>query len=113
MVYGGETALPDGYGMRTDGRTPDIAIEPNHGVIYTSGSKLAEHGGFASDETHVALLVSSPRQHARTETENVETTQVAPTILRALGIDRRALRAVQLEDTRDLPSLKLGDREPE
>ena len=112
-VYGGETALPEGFGVRTDGRTPDIAIEPNHGVIYTSGSKLAEHGGFAGDDTHVALLVSSPRQHARTETENVETTQVAPTILRALGIDRRALRAVQLEDTRDLPSLKIGDREPE
>lgn len=110
VVYSGQTTLPDGFGMPSDGRTPDIAIEPNHGVIYTGGSKLAEHGGFADDDTHVALLVSSPRQHARTETENVETTQVAPTILRALGIDRRALRAVQMENTRDLPALTIYDR---
>jgi hypothetical protein len=109
-VYSSETNLPDGFGMPGDGRTPDIAIEPNHGAIYTGGSKLAEHGGFADDDTHVALLVSSPRQHARTETENVETTQVAPTILRALGLDRRALRAVQMENTRDLPALTIYDR---
>ncbi len=109
-VYGGNRALPAGFGDPSDGRTPDIAIEPDHGVIYTSGTKLAEHGGFSGDDTHVALLVSYPGQHARTATDAVETTQVAPTILRALGIDRRTLRAVQREGTQDLPGLNIYDR---
>ena len=30
------------------------------GVIYTGGSKIAEHGGFNPDDVHVALLVSHP-----------------------------------------------------
>ena len=29
-------------------------------MIYTRGKKIAEHGGFGEDDTHVALLVSEP-----------------------------------------------------
>src|SRR5262249_24440002 len=43
---------------RLDPRTPDIAVQPNTGVIYTGGKKkIAEHGGFAQDDTNVMLLV--------------------------------------------------------
>ncbi|HEX2712293.1 MAG TPA: alkaline phosphatase family protein, partial [Candidatus Acidoferrales bacterium] len=42
-----------------DSRVPDIIVQPELGVIYTgSGKKIAEHGGFSEDDTHVALLVS-------------------------------------------------------
>jgi hypothetical protein len=37
----------------------------------------------------------------------VRTKQVAPTILRALGLDPRALDAVRVEGTRALPELDL------
>src|SRR5476651_836125 len=35
-----------------DPRTPDIILKTNTGVIFTGGSKLAEHGGFNEDDVH-------------------------------------------------------------
>jgi hypothetical protein len=93
-----------------DPRTPDIIVQPNVGVIYTGSSKKqAEHGGFAHDDTNVMLLVSNPAFAARTVTSFVETTQVAPTILQALGLDPSHLDAVQKEGTPVLPGLDLKD----
>ena len=89
-----------------DARTPDLIVKPRHGVIYTrSRKKDAEHGGFADDDAHVGLLVSSPRLEARVVDDEVRTKQVAPTILRALGLDPQALDAVRAEGTRVLPEL--------
>jgi hypothetical protein len=89
-----------------DPRTPDIIVQPNVGVVYTGSSKKqAEHGGFAHDDTNVMLLVSNPSFQARTVTSFVETTQVAPTILQALGLDPSSLDAVQKEGTPVLPGL--------
>jgi len=51
------------------------------------------------------ILVSNPRLHARTVTSAVETTQVAPSILAALGLDPNKLQAVQIEGTPVLPGL--------
>jgi arylsulfatase A-like enzyme len=89
-----------------DPRTPDIIVQPNVGVIYTgSHKKQEEHGGFAHDDTNVMLLVSNPEVRASTVTSFVETTQVAPTILQALGLDPSSLDAVQKEGTPVLPGL--------
>jgi len=89
-----------------DPRTPDIVVQPNVGVVYTGSlKKQAEHGGFAHDDTNVMLLVSNPSIHAKTVTSFVETTQVAPTILRILGLDPRSLDAVRKEGTPALPGL--------
>lgn len=89
-----------------DPRSPDIIVQPNVGVIYTgSHKKQAEHGGFAQDDTNVMLSVSNPELDARTVTTFVETTQVAPTILQALGLDPGNLQAVQKEGTASLPGL--------
>ncbi|MGF3283824.1 hypothetical protein ACQV38_28890, partial [Klebsiella pneumoniae] len=76
----------------------DFIAITDHGVICTGGSKLAEHGGFSKDDRNVLLLVSSPRiKHARTNEETTFTTQIAPTILRALDLDPRSLQAVREE----------------
>jgi hypothetical protein len=92
---------PDG-----DPRSPDIIVQPNVGVIFTGSSKKQEeHGGFAQDDTNVILLVSNPGFTASTVTSFVETTQVAPTILQALGLDPSRLDAVQKEGTPVLPGL--------
>jgi len=91
-----------------DPRTPDIIVQPNVGVVYTgSSAKQAEHGGFAHDDTNVMLLISNPGIGASTVTSFVETTQVAPTILQALGLDPNSLDAVQKEGTPVLPGLNL------
>jgi len=91
-----------------DSRTPDIVIAPNVGVIYTGGGgKVSEHGGFAEDDRHVMLLVSNPRFAPATFADQVETRQVAPTIIQALGLDPEKLWAVQKEGTQVLPDLPL------
>ena len=93
-------------------RAPNAFIQPNHGVIYSgSKKKIAEHGGGSVDDTHVALIVSGPRLRAGKVTGHVTTTQVAPTILRALDLDPDALTAVREEGTRELPGLERRDRE--
>ena len=104
--------VPDKFGDPANGRTPDIMVQPNAGVIYTtSGGKDMEHGGFAPDDGHVALLVSHPKLHKRTSDEKVQTTQVAPTIIRALGLDPELLDAVEKEGTDVLPGLFFEDEE--
>lgn len=99
----GEPGLPASGG---DPRTPDIIVLPNVGAVYTGSlKKQAEHGGFALDDTNVMLLVANPALRARTVTSAVETTQVAPTILRLLGLDPSRLDAVRIEGTEALPGL--------
>ncbi len=89
-----------------DSRTPDIIGIARTGVIYTGGSKIAEHGGFNEDDTHVALVVAGASLEPSVVTAAVSTTQIAPTILRALGIDPLELEAVRMEGTRPLPGLR-------
>jgi hypothetical protein len=94
-----------------DPRSPDIIVIPNIGVTYSgSKRKQAEHGGFSHDDTNVILLVSNPRLAPKTITSPVETSQVAPTILKALGLDPQSLEGVQKEATQVLPSLFAGDQ---
>ena len=54
---------------------------------------------------HVALIVSNPRIEAATINTGVQTTQIAPTILEALGLDPQDLDGVRLEGTVSLPGL--------
>jgi hypothetical protein len=90
---------------RKDARAPDIIGIARVGVIYTGGTKIAEHGGFNPLDTHVALLVAHPDLDKAVVNEAVETRQIAPTILRALRIDPNELEAVRLEQTEALPGL--------
>jgi len=94
-----------------DPRTPDILTTPDIGVTYSgSGKKLAEHGGFSRDDTNVMILVSNPSFEAKTVFIPVETLQVAPTVLKALGLDPNALDAVRLEGTQVLPGLDFDNQ---
>jgi hypothetical protein len=53
------------------------------------------------------MLVSNPSIKPATVSSFVETTQVAPTILQALGLDPTQLDAVKQEGTQPLPGLNL------
>jgi Type I phosphodiesterase / nucleotide pyrophosphatase len=106
QIYNAPGLPPNG-----DPRTPDILVTPNIGVTYSgSTKKLAEHGGFAHDDVNVIMLLSNPRFNAKTVTTPVETMQVAPTILAALGLDPHSLQAVQKEGTPVLPELDFDNR---
>jgi hypothetical protein len=86
-------------------RHPDVVGIARRGVVYTGGkSKIAEHGGDDPQDRHVPILVVLPGlAHGQTVGAPVETTQVAPTILRLLGLNPRALQAVRIEHTQVLP----------
>jgi Type I phosphodiesterase / nucleotide pyrophosphatase len=95
---------PPGLAPGEDPRTPDILVTPHIGVTYSgSTKKQAEHGGFAHDDTNVIMLLSNPKLGATTVTIPVTTMQVAPTILKALGLNPNDLQAVQQEGTQVLP----------
>ncbi len=87
-----------------DSRTPDIIVQPVYGTVYTGSTKKnAEHGGFSFGDINVGLIVSHPDLEARVVKTPVATSQVAPTILKALGIDPEALESVRVEHTPVLP----------
>ena len=90
----------------TEPRHPDVVGIAQHGVVYTGGtSKIAEHGGDDPQDRHVPILVVLPGlAHGQTVGAPVETTQIAPTILRLLGLNPRALQAVRIEHTQVLPA---------
>ena len=84
---------------------PDIIVQPDVGIVYTtSKKKVAEHGGLSADDRNVACFVSSPRiRRAKKFTQRVFTTQIAPLIVEALGIDGGELHGVRAEGTEILP----------
>jgi len=93
-------------------RAPNVFIQPSWGVIYSGSSKkIAEHGGGTLDDTNVALLVSHPALGGCAGGQKIDapvaTKQVAPTILRALGLPSGRLEAVAQEHTQALPGLDL------
>jgi arylsulfatase A-like enzyme len=53
------------------------------------------------------LLLENPEFKEKVVSSAVETSQVAPTILKALGLDPDALDAVRIEGTPVLPGLDL------
>jgi arylsulfatase A-like enzyme len=93
----------------TDERTPDIILKTNTGVIFTGGSKIAEHGGLNEDDIHVALLLSWPEWKAQRINTPVLNQQVAPTILKLLGLDPDQLDAVRKERITVLPFIGHDD----
>jgi predicted AlkP superfamily pyrophosphatase or phosphodiesterase len=87
-----------------DSRTPDIIVQPVYGTIYTASTKKnAEHGGFSVGDTEVGLIVSNPSLQPRQVKTPVATSQVAVTVLEALGLEGSQLEAVHKEGTRVLP----------
>jgi hypothetical protein len=106
IYYGPSLALNYNLGGLEPGddpRTPDILVTPNVGVTYSnSTAMIGDHGGFAHDDTNVMLLVANPGFTAQTVSDLATTRQVAPTVVKALGLNPNLLDAVQLEGTRVL-----------
>jgi hypothetical protein len=86
-------------------RIPDILVQPVQGVVYDApNSKLVDHGSGSAEDTHVPLVVVNPRLPGGVTIDcAVSLRQVAPTILKALGLKPQSLDAVRLEGTKKLP----------
>ncbi len=106
-IYAGHEAARF-FGVRySDPRYPDVFGRVQVGTVYTTGSKIAEHGGDNPGDRDVPLIVYAPGtvRHSRVHAW-VETTQVAPTILQLLDLNPNALEAVQKEGTKVLPGIR-------
>src|SRR5450631_1735586 len=104
-VYAGKQAAAF-FGTRVgDPRVPDLYALAQHGVVFTGGTgKIAEHGGADPQDRNVPLVLSGQATgRGGSSNATVETTQIAPTILRLLGLSPRELQAVRAEGTKSLP----------
>ena len=106
-LYAGKAAA-DLIGVPTSSdRVPDLIGVAQPGVVYTGKKgKIAEHGGDTPADRHVPILVSGAGTgHGQVIDQPVRTAQIAPTILRLLGLNPRDLQAVRAEHTPVLPAL--------
>jgi hypothetical protein len=98
----------------TDARAPDYVGETVPGVLYGSGGSapLLLHGGLSDDDRNVVLVLASPiiNNTSSLPVNNnvpVETRQLAPTILNALGLKpsqySSLLAGATAEGTQPLP----------
>jgi arylsulfatase A-like enzyme len=106
QIYAGQESA-DFFGVPySDPRYPDVFGRAQVGVVYTGGSKIAEHGGDNPGDRDVPILVYAPGTvHHESSNAWTETTQVAPTVLQLLGLDPGSLQAVQQEGTQVLPGI--------
>ena len=79
-----------------DSRMPDLILQPELGVIWSdkNAAILSEHGGLQNEDTNVALLVSGKQLTGRVDKTWVPTTQIAPLVLRILGMEKMDLQAL-------------------
>ena len=108
-IYSGESLKLLFNDPKHDPRAPDIIIQPTPGQIYVDAGStfIAEHGGNASTDRNVPLLIVHPK-FSRLEIKfPVQTSQIAPSILKALGLNPDDLDAVRIEKTPELPGLHL------
>jgi len=122
-VYSGAEAYQLGLAPspNPDNRTPDLFIQELPGYIFvgnpSNGKKISEHGAlFTADSTNIALILGgaglSLKVKGTTVTNGVNTTQIAVTVLNALGLNPNLLAGVRIEGTKALPGtrIKVGSR---
>ncbi|MBP5976985.1 alkaline phosphatase family protein [Brasilonema sp. CT11] len=102
----------------TDNRAPSLVVKLKPGVVLVSNpnnpSKVAEHGGYSEDDTHVPLILISGGLNASVkgsvQTKTVSNKQIAVTILEALGLNPKKLQGVRVEHTPSLPGTGIEKR---
>jgi len=109
-VLWGQHLVAAGFGdPAADDRTPDIIIKLKPEYLIHDKDKRAEHGGFSEDDVRVALIVAGgipPHRRGTQQEAPVQSTQIAVSVLEALGLDPGQLQGARIEKTPPLPGLK-------
>jgi len=106
----GNSLIPPG-----DDRAPDLIVQYKPGVLLSSSQKRAEHGGLSEDDSHIALILGGALPtdlQGTTITDQLLDTQLAPTMLEALGLDPALLQGAVIDNTTPLPGAGLPVPEP-
>lgn len=103
VIYG-SNLTHSGFGNpQIDPAVPNLIVQPDLGVVYTTSIKDAEHGGLSYDDRVVACFLSNPSFEKKTFNQTVYTTQLAPTVLGLLGIVHPLLQGAASEGVTTLP----------
>ncbi len=105
-IYAGADAAEFIGVPASDDRVPDIIGIAAVGTVYSNPTKIkkiAEHGGNAPQDRHVPIILWGAGVHRVRVDEAVQTAQIAPTVLEALGLSAHELKGVRLEHTEALP----------
>src|ERR1700761_4201213 len=106
QIFAGQQSAKFFGVANSDPHHPDVFGIAQVGTIYTTGSKIAEHGGDNAGDRDVPLVVYAPGNVSPGQSDRwVENTQVAPTILELLGLNPNQLQAVREEGTPVLPGI--------
>ena len=106
IIYGSRQQAMGLGNPLTDPAVPDIIVQVELGVIYTtSTAKIEEHGGLSDDDRHVACIVSNPGLHKTIFDQKTSTRQVGPTVLKVLGLNPADLQGASIEGTQVLKGL--------
>lgn len=108
-IYAGQDAANFIGVSKNDDRVPDVIGIATVGAVYSSPTKIkkiSEHGGNAEQDRHVPIVVWGAGVAREYSDERVETTQIAPTILKLLGLPASELDAVNKEGTDVLPGVR-------
>ena len=108
-IYAGQQSAQFFGVSSSDPHHPDVFATSQVGTIFTTGSKIAEHGGDNADDRDVPLVVYAPGNIQPSQSNSpAETTQIAPTVLKLLGLSPNSLQAVRQEGTQVLRGLGDG-----
>jgi hypothetical protein len=107
QIFWGQSLKAAGLEGPAD-RTPDLVLTAKPGMFLLDLlSKRAEHGALNEDDTHVPLILCGgaldPKRGGSVVAMEVKSTQIAVTVLRALGLDPSALQGAKIENTQVLP----------
>ena len=97
-----------------DDRAADLVVIYKQGILLGS-NKRGEHGGFSEDDSHIALILGGnipANLQGTIQDGNVLDTQIAPTMLEALGLDPSLLQGAVIDGTSDLPGTGIAVPEP-
>ncbi len=106
-IYSGEGLQLRYNDLTTDPRMPNILLQASMGVIWTSpaSAELNAPGGLTDEGVNVPVLVSGPGLEGRIDKTEVPTSQIAPAILKSLGMEKFGLEALHHEHTPAIPDI--------
>ena len=107
-VVAGDEVWQYGFGNpRFDARAPDVVVYAKDGTLYSTNKQTENHGAWIPDDLDVPLVFYNPTFTPANISLEVKTTQLAATMLSALGLPLAQLDAWRAEGAPVIPYLGL------
>jgi hypothetical protein len=110
-VLAGDEVWEFGFGNpRVDSRAPDVMIIAKDGTLFSANAQTENHGAWLPDDLEVPMVFYNPSFSPANHSLEVKTTQLASTMLSALGLPLAQLDGWRSEGSPVLPLLGLTNQ---